>query len=78
MLACVWSQGARFIKGGHSIADIVVGVWFTAGASEWVSGYLHVPTAPARRGVQAARREYKTTDHQIAYATWLWSLLHLL
>jgi hypothetical protein len=71
MLACVWFQGPGFSNDGHIIADIVVGVSFTAGASEWVSGYLHVPTTPTRRGVQAAGREYKTTNHQTTSATWL-------
>jgi hypothetical protein len=37
MIASVWSQGAPFAENGHIIADIVVGVWLTAGASEWVS-----------------------------------------
>jgi hypothetical protein len=64
MLNCVWFQGARFAKNGDGRADVFLVVSIGAEASEWVNEYLHVPTAPARSGAQAARREYTTTHRQ--------------
>jgi predicted alpha/beta-hydrolase family hydrolase len=71
MLNCAWFQGIRFAKSGDGSADVVLVVSIGAGASEWVTGYLHVLTPPARRAAQAARREYTTTHRQIPLTTWV-------
>jgi hypothetical protein len=69
MLNCVWFQGTQFAKNSDGSADVFFVVLIGAGAREWVTGYFHVPTAPARRGAQAARKDYTTTHRQITFAT---------